>query len=154
MIFSTSGSKSALFCPLRSNQIQFLTPKWKKNRMQHGRNIYFTCVIVDFALLRHQTLHSQNKLFSLQVHNIVVQWTQKQGNTYFYLFNILCNSFQINLGPFGCKVWYFYISIYKNSIAGQNIVARIIFYVPPARKFVFPLQLRVTECCVFRYRGI
>ena len=28
------------------------------------------------------------------------------------------------------------------------------FYVPQARKLVFPLQLRVTECCVFRYRGI
>ena len=26
--------------------------------------------------------------------------------------------------------------------------------VPPARKLVFPLQLRVTECCVFCYRGI
>ena len=29
-----------------------------------------------------------------------------------------------------------------------------IFYVPQARKLVFPLQLRVTECCVFPYRGI
>ena len=29
-----------------------------------------------------------------------------------------------------------------------------LFYVPPAWKLVFPLQLRVTECCVFRYRGI
>ena len=30
----------------------------------------------------------------------------------------------------------------------------IYYYVPLARKLVFPLQLRVTECCVFRYRGI
>ena len=28
------------------------------------------------------------------------------------------------------------------------------YYVPPARKLVFPLQLRVTECCIFSYRGI
>ena len=28
------------------------------------------------------------------------------------------------------------------------------FYAPQARKLVFPLQLRETECCVFRYRGI
>ena len=43
-----------------------------------------------------------------------------------------------------------------------NIVARhaitlivcLYYYVPQARKLVFPLQLRVTECCLFRYRGI
>ena len=29
-----------------------------------------------------------------------------------------------------------------------------LIYVPQARKLVFPLQLRVTECYVFRYRGI
>ena len=29
-----------------------------------------------------------------------------------------------------------------------------ILYVLPTRKLVFPLQLRVTECCVFSYRGI
>ena len=28
------------------------------------------------------------------------------------------------------------------------------FYVPQPRKLVFPLQLRVKECCIFRYRGI
>ena len=27
-----------------------------------------------------------------------------------------------------------------------------IFYVPPARKLVFSLQLRVTQCCPLRYR--
>ena len=29
-----------------------------------------------------------------------------------------------------------------------------IFYVPQPRKLVFPLQLRVKQCCIFRYRGI
>ena len=29
----------------------------------HGKNIYFTRVIVDLALLGHQTLDTQNKLF-------------------------------------------------------------------------------------------
>ena len=29
-----------------------------------------------------------------------------------------------------------------------------LIYVPQARKLVFPLQLRVTQCYVFRYRGI
>ena len=33
-------------------------------------------------------------------------------------------------------------------------LAHILFYVPQARKLVFPLQLRVMECFVFRYRGI
>ena len=28
------------------------------------------------------------------------------------------------------------------------------FYVPPARKLVFSLQIRVTQCCVLRYRGM
>ena len=28
------------------------------------------------------------------------------------------------------------------------------FYVPPARKLVFSLQLRVAQCCVLRYRGM
>ena len=28
------------------------------------------------------------------------------------------------------------------------------FYVPPARKLVFSLQLRVAQCSVLRYRGI
>ena len=32
--------------------------------------------------------------------------------------------------------------------------SRKIIYVPPARKLVFPLQLRVAQCCVFRYRGM
>ena len=29
-----------------------------------------------------------------------------------------------------------------------------IFYVPQPQKLVFPLQLRVKQCCIFRYRGI
>ena len=33
------------------------------NRVQHGKNIYFTRVVVTFALLGHQTSHSQNKFF-------------------------------------------------------------------------------------------
>ena len=28
------------------------------------------------------------------------------------------------------------------------------FYVPPARKLVFSLHLRVAQCCVLRYRGM
>ena len=36
----------------------------------------------------------------------------------------------------------------------MSLIAHNDFYVPPARKLTFPLQLRVTECCVFRYRGI
>ena len=37
--------------------------------MQHGKNIYFTRVVVTLALLGHQTSHAQNKLSSL--HNIL-----------------------------------------------------------------------------------
>ena len=39
--------------PIVSIQINF----------SHWKNIYFTCVIVDLALLGHETLHTQNKLF-------------------------------------------------------------------------------------------
>ena len=30
----------------------------------------------------------------------------------------------------------------------------MLFYVPPARKLIFTLQLRVAQCCVLRYRGM
>ena len=35
----------------------------EKKRVQHGKNIYFTRVIVAFAFLIHQTVHSQNNFF-------------------------------------------------------------------------------------------
>ena len=38
-------------------------PIVEKNRVQHGKNIYFTRVVVTLALLWHQTSHSQNKFF-------------------------------------------------------------------------------------------
>ena len=54
-----------------AEKIYFSTPKWKKNRMQH-ENINFTRVIIALALLRYQTLHLQNKLFSPQLHNVLI----------------------------------------------------------------------------------
>ena len=39
----------------------------------------------------------------------------------------------------------------------QKVLVRgevFIFYVPPARKLVFRLQLRVAQCCALRYRGM
>ena len=38
-------------------------PIVEKNHVQHGKNIYFTRVVVTLALLGHQTSHSQNKFF-------------------------------------------------------------------------------------------
>ena len=66
--FSTSGSKSASPPP----------PKWKINGIQNGKNIYFTRVIVALALLGHQTLHSQNKLF----YYTIVEFSK--NNFFFY----------------------------------------------------------------------
>ena len=42
------------------------------------------------------------------------------------------------------------------TIRATTLLSRVgyIFYVPPAQKIVFPLQLRVTECYLLRYRGI
>ena len=37
---------------------------------------------------------------------------------------------------------------------GSIVFMYNIFYVPQPRKLVFPLQLRVKQCCIFRYRGI
>ena len=49
----------------------------------------------------------------------------------------------------------------SNTFSDESIVAvrrgrasYIIFYVPQPRKLVFPLQLRVKQCCLFRSRGI
>ena len=47
----------------------FLTPKWKKNRMQHGKKIYFRHMIVALALLGHRTSHSHDKLLFPYLHN-------------------------------------------------------------------------------------
>ena len=43
-------------------------------------------------------------------------------------------------GAIKCTLWH---------ASSKNIC-----YVPQPRKLVFPLQLRVKECCIFRYRGI
>ena len=42
------------------------------------------------------------------------------------------------------------------TIKEENLNARRkkLFYVPQSRKLVFPLQLRVKQCFIFRYRGI
>ena len=41
----------------------FSDPAVKKNRVRHGKNIYFTHVVITLALIGHQTSHSQNYLF-------------------------------------------------------------------------------------------
>ena len=48
---------------MRDKQINFLTPKWDKNRILHRKKVYFTRVIVTLALLRHQISRSKIKLF-------------------------------------------------------------------------------------------
>ena len=42
----------------------------------------------------------------------------------------------------------------KKYDTNENETLAIIFYVLQPRKLVFPLQLRVKQCCIFRYRGI
>ena len=42
----------------------------------------------------------------------------------------------------------------KVGILSRVVWLENLFYVPQPRKLVFPLQLRVKECCIFRYRGI
>ena len=42
----------------------------------------------------------------------------------------------------------------KNYCTLRKNVCNKFFYVPQPRKLVFPLQLRVKQCCIFRYRGI
>ena len=55
-IFSTNGSKSA-FLRLAGQTNPLFNCQVEKNRLQHGRNIYFTRVIVVLDCRRHQTLH-------------------------------------------------------------------------------------------------
>ena len=40
-IFYTSGSWSVFYCSLRGEKIHFSTSQYRKNRVQHGNNIYF-----------------------------------------------------------------------------------------------------------------
>ena len=47
----------------------------------------------------------------------------------------------------------------SNNIFNYDIIFKIFshvisIYVPQPRKLVFSLQLRVKQCCIFRYRGI
>ena len=49
------------------------------------------------------------------------------------------------------KVYFITFKVHKFYII-DNVI--ILFYVPQPRKLVFPLQLRVKQCCIFRYRGI
>ena len=44
--------------------------------------------------------------------------------------------------------------LFRVSKTIYSLSLQLFFYVPQARKLVFPLRLRVTECCLFRYRGI
>ena len=52
-------------CTLRPDRrkIYFLTSSSNKNRVQYWKNIYFTCMIVVLALLKHQTSNLKDKHF-------------------------------------------------------------------------------------------
>ena len=60
-----------ILLPRMSQENPFLTPQQKKIRVQHGKNIYFTSLVVTLALLRHQISHSKNKCFFPQLYNIL-----------------------------------------------------------------------------------
>ena len=51
-----------------------------------------------------------------------------------------------------------FVSVLKKNTFTLHAIKRWLlknlFYVPQPRKLVFPSQLRVKECCIFRYRGI
>ena len=60
--FLLAGHKVDFIAP-PGQKNQFSDPLVGKNRVQHGKNIDFTRVVVALALLGHQTSHSQNKFF-------------------------------------------------------------------------------------------
>ena len=61
--FLLSGHKLHFIVPCGVKKSIFLPSSRKKNHVQHGKNIYFTRVIVAVALLGHQTSHSQYNFF-------------------------------------------------------------------------------------------
>ena len=61
--FLLAGHKVEFIAPCGANKSTFWPASRKKNRVQHGKSIYFTRVVVTLALLGHQTSHSQNKFF-------------------------------------------------------------------------------------------
>ena len=70
LIFPTGASIIALFSPFMTHNPPPpppppLAPVEKKSYATREKKVYFTRVIVAFALIEHQILYSQNKFFLL-----------------------------------------------------------------------------------------
>ena len=61
--FLLAGHKVNFKAPCGANKSTFWPSRGTENRMQLGKKIYFTRVIVDLVFLGYQTSRSQNKLF-------------------------------------------------------------------------------------------
>ena len=79
--FLLGGHKMDLFAPrgeikstlwLASKKIHYYDLQVEKKSYAIQEELFFTCVIVDLALLGHQSSHSQNQLFSPLLHNILL----------------------------------------------------------------------------------
>ena len=57
-------------------------PQVEINRVQHGKNINFTRVVVTLALLWHQTSHPQNKFFFICLHNILLSSFNERSKSF------------------------------------------------------------------------
>ena len=70
------------------------------------------------------------------------------------MFNFICNVNDFMLKEIFAKKLQiiFHFGLHSFWEASNNNIK--IIYVPQPRKLVFPLQLRVKQCCIFRYRGI
>ena len=53
VFFLLAGHKVDFISPCGTNKSTFWPASRKKNRVQHGKNIYFTRVVVTLALLGH-----------------------------------------------------------------------------------------------------
>ena len=66
----------------------------EKNRVWHGKNTNFTCVVVTLALLGHQTSHSRNKFFS------------PSCTIYYFISRLVCiNIYWIELNSYSNKTY-------------------------------------------------
>ena len=79
-------------------------------------------------------------------------------------------SYRLLLNTFDCNIYIPSVIIFFSPLNSEpGLIRRLLgiyvsqciceewynfFYVPQPQKLVFPLQLRVKQCCIFRYRGI
>ena len=81
-IFLLAGRKVHFIVPYEAKKSIFDPLIKKKIPVQHGKNIYFTRVVVTFALLGDRTSHSQNKFF---IPSCIIYYFLLEGHKFHFI---------------------------------------------------------------------